>query len=82
MKRSSFQGAEHVSLSPGAVMTSRLIRRAGSEEQVLAEHGPRHPIGRIGLPEEIAAAALFLVGDEAGFITGSDLLADGGYTLK
>ena len=76
------EGIRAVSLSPGAVMTSRLIRRAGSEEQVLAEHGPRHPIGRIGLPEEIAAAALFLVGDEAGFITGSDLLADGGYTLK
>ena len=76
------EGIRAVSLSPGAVMTSRLIRRAGSEEQVLAEHGPRHPIGRIGLPEESAAAALFLVGDEAGFITGSDLLADGGYTLK
>ena len=76
------EGIRAVSLSPGAVMTSRLIRRAGSEEEVLNQHGPRHPIGRIGKPSEIAEAALFLVSDAAAFITGSDLLADGGYTLK
>ncbi|GGB17644.1 SDR family NAD(P)-dependent oxidoreductase [Allosediminivita pacifica] len=76
------EGIRAVSLSPGAVMTDRLIRRAGSEEQVLADHGPRHPIGRIGTPDEIGAMAAFLVSDDAAFITGSDLLADGGYTLK
>jgi len=39
-----------------------------------------HPLGRMGLPEEIAAAILFLASDEASFITGSELVADGGYT--
>lgn len=75
-------GVRAVSLSPGAVMTSRLIRRAGSEEAALAQHGPRHPIGRIGTPAEIAEAALFLVSDKTPYMTGSDLLVDGGYTLK
>lgn len=74
------QGIRAVSLSPGSVMTSRLTRRYGSEAAVNERLVPRHPIGRIGRPEEIAEAALFLVSDGAAFITGADLLADGGYT--
>lgn len=73
-------GIRAVSLSPGAVMTSRLTRRYGDEAGVLRELGPRHPAGRIATVGEIAETALFLVSDGAGFITGSDVLADGGYT--
>jgi len=40
----------------------------------------KHPVGRIGRPRELAEAALYLVSDGASFVTGSDLLADGGYT--
>ncbi len=40
----------------------------------------RYPIGRLGTPEEIAAFALFLLSDEAGWITGGVFAADGGYT--
>lgn len=69
-----------VSLSPGAVMTSRLTSRYGGEEAVNRELAPRHPIGRIGTPAEIAQVACFLAGDAAAFITGVDVLADGGYT--
>jgi NAD(P)-dependent dehydrogenase (short-subunit alcohol dehydrogenase family) len=39
-----------------------------------------HPIGRLGRPDEIAQTALFLLSDAASFITGTDVLADGGYT--
>lgn len=67
-------------LSPGAVETRRMIRRYGSFEKAREIMAPKHPIGRLGRAEEIAAAAVFLAGDEASFVTGSDLLADGGYT--
>ena len=69
-----------VSLSPGAVMTSRLTRRYGDEAAVTRALGPRHPAGRIATVEEIAQVAAFLVSDASSFITGTDVLADGGYT--
>jgi len=69
-----------VSLSPGAVMTSRLTKRYGSEDAVNRALAGKHPVGRIGRPRELAEAALYLVSDGASFVTGSDLLADGGYT--
>jgi NAD(P)-dependent dehydrogenase (short-subunit alcohol dehydrogenase family) len=40
----------------------------------------QHPIGRLGVPEDIAAGVKFLASDAAGFMTGSELVIDGGYT--
>lgn len=68
------------SLSPGGVATERLLRRFGSLEEAERVWGPKHVLGRLGRPDEIAAAAVFLASDRASFITGSDLLVDGGYT--
>jgi NAD(P)-dependent dehydrogenase (short-subunit alcohol dehydrogenase family) len=67
-------------LSPGAVETERLTRRYGSFEAARAALGPKHVQGRLGQPSEIAAAAVFLASGDASFVTGSDLLVDGGYT--
>jgi NAD(P)-dependent dehydrogenase (short-subunit alcohol dehydrogenase family) len=70
------------SLSPGAVATERLLRRWPTLEAADQGLGPLHLAGRIGRPEEIAAAAAFLVSDESSFVTGTDLLVDGGYTAR
>ncbi len=50
------------------------------KEMLVAKHGGQNPLGRVGRPEEIANAALFLVSDEASFITATTLAVDGGAT--
>ena len=72
-------GIRAVSLSPGAVMTSRLTTVMNGEAGVEEALGPKHALGRVGRPEEIAEAALFIASDGASFMTGSDMLVDGGY---
>ncbi len=67
-------------LSPGAVETERTLRRYGSFAAANQAIGGKHLTGRLGRPDEIAGAAVFLAGDAASFVTGSDLLVDGGYT--
>lgn len=76
----AMQGIRVNSLSPGAIETGRMLFRHGTMEEARAASVPRHPIGRLGQPEEIAAAALFLASDASSFMTGADLVVDGGYT--
>jgi len=52
---------------------------AGKEEEMFQKLSQTQPIGRMGKPEEVAALALFLCSDEAGFITGCDYPVDGGF---
>ena len=68
------------SLSPGAVETQRLVLRFGNMETARRVAGPKHLLNRLGQPDEIAQAALFLASDAASFMTGADMLVDGGYT--
>lgn len=74
------QGIRVNTLSPGAVETNRLVYRFGSMEKARELSGPKHLLGRLGQPEEIASAAVFLASEAASFMTGADLLVDGGYT--
>lgn len=46
------------------------------------EDKAQHPVGRVGMPQDIAEAALFLCSEKAGFITGQSLTIDGGMTVK
>lgn len=54
---------------------------AGKEKEIFEKLSKSQPIGRMGKPEEVAALALFLCADEAGFITGTDYPIDGGFML-
>ena len=51
----------------------------GKEAEIFDKLSQSQPIGRMGKPDEVAALALFLCSDEAGFITGSDYPIDGGF---
>jgi NAD(P)-dependent dehydrogenase (short-subunit alcohol dehydrogenase family) len=70
------------SLSPGAVATTRLLRSWPDLEAANVGLGPAHLLGRIAKPSEIAAAAAFLLSSDASFVTGSDMLVDGGYATR
>lgn len=69
-------------LLPGAIETPLLessFARTEDPKSARARSIARHPMGRFGRPEEVAAAALFLASDEASFITGAFLPVDGGW---
>ncbi|MGH4008656.1 MAG: SDR family NAD(P)-dependent oxidoreductase [Pseudonocardiaceae bacterium] len=68
------------SVSPGTIWTPELDRMT-SGDRVTWEpiFGPQHMLGRVGEPSEVAGVILFLCGPGASFITGTDVLVDGGY---
>ncbi len=67
------------SISPGVIETPRTLRRFEGTEQFQAARGPLHMLGRVGKPEEVAKAVLFLASEDSSFTTATDLLVDGGY---
>lgn len=66
---------------PGMTRTPMIGVITGGDANVESMIVGRHPIGRAALPEEIAAAAVWLCSDEASFITGHALAVDGGFTV-
>ncbi|MBS4728726.1 glucose 1-dehydrogenase [Mycobacterium sp. SM1] len=74
-------------ICPGTVFTPLMdpllrARGGGDLEAGLTKTLVKYPIGRLGTPEEIAQVALFLASDEASFLTGSVITADGGMTAQ
>jgi NAD(P)-dependent dehydrogenase (short-subunit alcohol dehydrogenase family) len=81
----SSRGVRVNAVCPGTVDTPMLrkaMEMSGDPEGFLHMLASGHPIGRIGRGEEIAAAVVFLASDEASFVTGVLLPADGGYTAR
>jgi NAD(P)-dependent dehydrogenase (short-subunit alcohol dehydrogenase family) len=72
-------GIRACSISPGYVRTP-MTDHLYAQPEVLAGRSASVPIGRIAAAEEIARAGAFLASDDASYITGSDMLVDGGFT--
>jgi len=73
------RGVRANSISPGYIETA-LTARSREMPERLGIWLQGTPMGRLGQPEEIAGAVLFLVSDAASYVTGADLSIDGGYT--
>ncbi|HKF39288.1 MAG TPA: SDR family oxidoreductase [Ktedonobacteraceae bacterium] len=69
-------------VSPGPIDTKTLVRFAGGDLQAKNQMGSTIPLGRVGQPEEIAAAVIWLCSDAASFVTGHNLVVDGGYIAQ
>ena len=66
------------SVAPDAILTDRIRQLAGGDEAGVRAMGERAPMGRLGTPEEFAAAVVFLCSRQAAYISGQTLGVDGG----
>ncbi len=70
-------------LSPGWIDVSLLKKSSERAPQPLSvEDHAQHPVGRVGRPEDVAAAVAWLLGDDSAFVTGANLVIDGGMTRR
>jgi NAD(P)-dependent dehydrogenase (short-subunit alcohol dehydrogenase family) len=69
-------------VAPGGVETDMLKQVAEDNKQFVESFKLMHPIGRIGVPEEIADAVVWLLSDKASFVLGHTLLVDGGIVSR
>ena len=75
-------GIRSNTICPGAVLTPMTAPTYEAEPARAEAMIARTPLGRLGIPEDIADACLFLLSDKASFITGIDLIVDGGIMAK
>ena len=73
------EGIRVNAVCPGYIDTPLI---AGRNEEMNQHLISLHPMGRLGKPEEVAKAVLFLASEDASFVTGTSLLVDGGYTAQ
>jgi 2-keto-3-deoxy-L-fuconate dehydrogenase len=79
------QGIRVNALMPGVIdtpMPANSLKRYADPEAMKTFWKHRHPMGRIGKPEEVARAALFLACEDSSFVTGTLLFIDGGWTAQ
>jgi len=76
------QGLRVNAVCPGVIQTPMIDRITGKIKETIEEFKGLEPIGRFGLPEEIANAVLWMCSDEASFVTGHAMVVDGGFVAQ
>jgi NAD(P)-dependent dehydrogenase (short-subunit alcohol dehydrogenase family) len=67
---------------PGVIRTAMVERFTGGSPEAEAQFTALEPLGRLGTPEEIAAAVVWLSSDAASFVTGHAMVVDGGFVAQ
>lgn len=73
------------SVHPGFIdtpMVAGFAEGTGNREATYEALKKLHPLGRLGKPEEVASVIVFLLSDDSSFMTGSEVVVDGGYTAQ
>ncbi|HUY40886.1 MAG TPA: glucose 1-dehydrogenase [Candidatus Dormibacteraeota bacterium] len=88
-KSAALHGAPHRirvnSIHPGYIetpMVAHYVASTGDEQAARRALADLHPLGHLGEPDDIAYGVLYLASDESKFVTGSELVIDGGYTAR
>ena len=76
------RGIRATAISPGPTETTGFKEFINDDANVRSGIVSNIPLGRVGKPSEIAAVALFLASDEASFVTGAEVITDGGFTNR
>lgn len=69
-------------ICPGVIQTPMIDRFTGKNKEVEKKFAEQEPIGRLGLPDEVAAAVMWLCSDDSSFVTGAAIPVDGGWIAQ
>ncbi|HEX9151049.1 MAG TPA: SDR family oxidoreductase [Flavobacterium sp.] len=67
---------------PGVIQTPMIDRLTGNNKEAIEQFTGMEPLGRFGLPEEIAGAVVWMCSDDASFVTGHAMAVDGGFVAQ
>jgi 3alpha(or 20beta)-hydroxysteroid dehydrogenase len=70
------------SVHPGVIDTPMVMRAGKTREEVLERHLPKLLFPRLGTPDDVVPVVLFLASRDAGYVTGAEIVVDGGWTVR